>query len=336
MKNSLTISVGLIFLVSTAATSAQAQMGSFGGPPINYMTAEVNDPVAELSAKLESGELKLEYDEKLGYLKSVLRALDVPVTSQTLVFSKTSLQLSRISPRRPRAVYFNDDVYVGFCQQGDVLEFASTDAQQGAIFYTLKQTSEEPPKIVRDRGVCLSCHSSSRTQDVPGYLVRSVFADFSGRPVYGNGTFTTDHTSPFKERWGGWYVTGKHGDMQHMGNVIFKESEGELDREAGANLESLDSIVSTDSYLSGHSDIVALMVMEHQTQMHNAIAAANYETRRAIYQSNQMNELLDREPGHLSESAERRLNKSAERVLSYLLMCDEFPLECQDFWDEWL
>ncbi len=316
-------------LASAVVRPTQAQMGSFGGPPINYMTAEVSDPVAELSAKLESGALKLDYDEKLGYLKSVLQALDVPVSSQTLVFSKTSLQLHRISPRSPRAVYFNDDVYVGFCQRGDVLEFASTDAQQGAIFYTLKQTRDEPPKIVRDQGVCLSCHSSSRTQDVPGYLVRSVYADFSGRPVYGNGTFTTDHTSPLKERWGGWYVTGKHGDMQHMGNVMFKESEGDLDRESGANLESLDSIVSTEPYLSGHSDIVALMVMEHQTQMHNAIAAANYETRRAIHQSHQMNELLGREPGHLSESAERRITRSAERVLSYLLMCDEFALESQ-------
>jgi hypothetical protein len=111
-----------------------------------------------------------------------------------------------------------------------------------------------------------------------------------------------------------------------MGNVLFKESEGKLDREAGANLESLDSIISTDAYLSDHSDIVALMVLEHQTQMHNAIAWANYETRRAIHQSNQMNELLDRERGFISESAERRINRSADRVLKYLLMCDEFAL----------
>lgn len=326
MKTTILI-VTCTLLLACSQSPAQAQLDSFGGPPINYMTAEVNDPVAKLSAQLESGQRKLEYEEKLGYLKSVLKALDIPVSSQTLVFSKTSLQLHRISPRHPRAVYFNDEVYVGYCQRGDVLEFASTDATQGAIFYTLKQTEEEKPKIVRDRGVCLSCHSSGRTQDVPGYLVRSVFADFSGRPVLGNGTFTTDHTSPFDQRWGGWYVTGKHGDMQHMGNVIFRESDGELDRTSGANLESLDEIVSTDAYLSKHSDIVALMVMEHQTQMHNSIAAANYETRRAIYQSNQMNELLDREPGHISESAQRRINRSADRVLSYLLMCDEFPLE---------
>lgn len=317
---------GCLIANGWGTTTGWAQRGSFGGPPINYMTTDVHDPVARLAVKLEAGEVTLDYDDQHGYLKSVLDALDVPVSSQTLVFSKTSLQLHRISPRTPRALYFNDDVYVGFCQRGDVLELAATDARQGATFYTLKQSADQPPKFVRDKGICLSCHSSSRTQDVPGYLVRSVFADFSGRPVFGEGTFTTDHTSPLQERWGGWYVTGKHGAAQHMGNVLFKESEGELDRESGANLQSLDSIVSTDAYLTGHSDIVALMVLEHQTQMHNAIAWANYETRRAIHQSNQMNELLDREPGYISESAERRINRSADRVLEYLLMCDEFPL----------
>ncbi len=220
--------LALIFL----APEASAQMGSFGGPPINYMTAEVNDPVAKLSAKLDAGEIELQYDDKHGYLASVLKALDIPTSSQTLVFSKTSLQLQRISPRRPRALYFNDDVYVGWCQRGDVLELAATDAKQGATFYSLKQTPDGSPKFVRDKGLCLSCHSSSRTQDVPGYLIRSVFADYSGQPVYGSGTFTTDQTSPLSERWGGWYVTGQHGRMRHMGNVIFKESVGELDRES--------------------------------------------------------------------------------------------------------
>ena len=326
--NTRLIATAAVLLVSLlTASSLPAQMGSFGGAPIHYMTAEVHDPVAKLARRLEAGEVELTYDEKTGYLRSVLEQLDVPVSSQTLVFSKTSLQLQRISPRRPRALYFNDDVYVGFCQRGDVLEFAATDAKQGATFYSLKQSPDSPPRFVRDKGLCLSCHASSRTQDVPGYLVRSVFADYTGRPVLGSGTYTTDHTSPFDERWGGWYVTGKHGRMRHMGNSIFKESEGELDRESGANLETLEEVVSTAPYLSPHSDIVALMVLEHQTQMHNAIAAANYETRRALHQSYQMNELLDREPGHISESADRRINRSADRVLQYLLMCDEFALQ---------
>lgn len=323
-------------------TLALAQ-GDYERPPIDYFNAEVNDPVALLARRLESGETTLQYDPQFGYLKSVLDELDVPVSSQVLVFSKTSLQLRRISPRIPRALYFNDDVYVGFCQRGDVLEFASTDPRQGATFYTLAQAAPGPageadafssehsdapeiPRFVRDRGGCLSCHASSRTQNVPGYLVRSVFADAAGRPKLGSGSFTTDHTSEFKDRWGGWYVSGSHGSMRHMGNTICRTDEIDFDRNLGANDVDLSDNFRTDRYLTPHSDIVALMVLEHQTQMHNAIAAANYETRQALHQSYQMNELLDRPAGHISDSAKRRISSSADRVLRYLLFCDEFQL----------
>ncbi len=303
-----------------------AQQDGFERPPIDYMNTEVHDPVAVLAAKLQAGEVSLDYDKTFGYLKSVLNALDVPINSQTLVFSKTSLQLQRISPRRPRSLYFNDDVYVGYCQQGDVLEFAATDAKQGATFYTLEQVDDGKPKMVRDRGVCLSCHASNRTQNVPGYLVRSVFTDVTGQPKLGSKTFTTDHTSDIKDRWGGWYVTGEHGTMRHMGNTLCTSGEEKFDREAGANELDLAQRFRGDTYLSTQSDIVALMVLEHQTQMHNAIAAANYETRQAIHQSYQMNELLQRPKDHLSDSAKRRISSSTDRVLKYLLMCGEFQL----------
>jgi hypothetical protein len=305
---------------------ASAQVSGYARAPIDYMNTEVHDPVAQLARKIEAGETTLSYDTKFGYLKSVLKALDVPISSQTLVFSKTSLQLRRISPSRPRSLYFNDDVYVGYCQQGDVLEFAATDAKQGATFYTLEQSATGTPVFVRDKGVCLSCHASSRTQNVPGYLVRSVFADAAGRPKLGSGTFTTDQTSDFRDRWGGWYVTGTHGSMRHMGNTIGKGDEHAFDREPGANEDDLTDYFRTETYLTPHSDIVALMVLEHQMQMHNALAAANYETRQAIHQSCQMNELLERPQGHVSDSAKRRIAKSAERVLKHLLMCDEYQL----------
>lgn len=320
----LTLVVTAAFLCAPAG--ANAQRDDYDGAPINYMTTEVNDPVAKLARRVETGKVELPYDETQGYLPAVLKALDVPVSSQTLVFSKTSMQRSRISPHRPRAIYFNDDVYVGFVQNGGVIEFAATDAKQGATFYTLEQSSDTKPHFIRDRGQCLTCHSSSRTQNVPGYLIRSVFPNASGMPEFGSGTFTTDHTSPLKERWGGWYVTGTHGDMRHMGNAIFNKREDELDRETHANLKALGELISTDPYPTPHSDIVALMVMEHQTQMHNAIAWANYETRRALHQSEIMNEALDRAEGYLSESSQRRIDRAADRVLKYLLMCDEFSL----------
>ena len=316
--------LSLVLLCSVTFT-VHAQV-EFERPPINYLDAEVNDPIAKLSAKIASGEVQLQYEPGFGYLKSVLSALDIPVSSQTLVFSRTSLQLQRISPRTPRSLYFNDQVYVGFCQRGDVLEFAATDATQGATFYTLEQKEVDQPRFVRDRGSCLTCHASSRTQHVPGYLVRSVFADASGRPKFGSGTFNTTHRSKFEERWGGWYVSGTHGEMRHMGNVICKGDESTFDREAGANDIDLTDNFKTATYLTPHSDIVALMVLEHQGQMHNAIAAANYETRAALHQSDTMNKLLDRPEGFVSDSAERRIVRSADRVLEYLLFCDEYQL----------
>lgn len=322
-KTVMLIAIALTFAV---AAPSFAQRDDYSGAPIHYASADVHDPVAKLSRRIEKGEVQLKYERPHGYLKSVLAELRVPVESQVLVFSKTSMQQRRISPRRPRAIYFSDDVYVGYCQYGDVLEFAATDARQGASFYTLRQTSDEKPALVRDRGQCLLCHSSSRTQDVPGYLIRSVFATASGQPEFGSGTFNIDHTSPLKDRWGGWYVTGTHGDMRHMGNAIYNRYDRKLDREKHANRKTLEGLVTTSPYLSPHSDIVALMVLEHQAQTHNALAWANYETRRAVHQSEVMNEALERPSGFLSDSAERRIQRATDRVLQYLLMCDEFPL----------
>lgn len=325
MSPAARILIAVLALAVLVTDHANAQ-DDYERPPIDYLNTDVHDPVAVLAERIAAGDIKLDHDEKFGYLKSVLAALDIPVSSQTLVFSKTSLQLHRISPRLPRSLFFNDDVYVGYCQRGDVLEFAATDAKQGATFYTLSQDADDEPKFIRDRGGCLSCHASSRTQNVPGYLVRSVFADGAGRPKLGSGSFTTDMTSDFHDRWGGWYVTGKHGSMRHMGNTLCIDQEHEFDREAGANLDDLSPKFRTENYLSPHSDIVALMVLEHQTQMHNAIAAANYETRMALDQSFQMNKLLGRPEGHISESAARRIAAVTDNVVRHLVMCEEFEL----------
>lgn len=326
-KGNVVASALVLGLTLLLTSGLRAQSVAFEQPPIDYLNAPVHDAVAVLAKQVESGKKTLVFDDQHGYLASVLEALDVPVSSQALVFSRTSLQLNRISPRRPRAVYFSDDVYVGWCQRGDVLELAATDPQQGAIFYTLEQIAQERPRFVRDRGQCLTCHASSRTQDVPGYLVRSVVVDAIGNPLLRGGSYTTDNTSPFEQRWGGWYVTGTHGDMRHMGNVFSRERREpvELDLESGANVTDLSPLVRTDPYLTDDSDLIALLVLEHQTQMHNAIAAANYETRLALAQSYQMNELLERPKGHISDIAQRRISAAADRVVERLLMKDDVP-----------
>jgi hypothetical protein len=106
----------------------------FADPPINYRSQDLADPIAKLQKRLDSGETVLHYEQQYGYLKSVLRALRVPVSSQALVFSKTSFQFPEITPVTPRALYYNDDVYVGRVHSGKFLEFVSFDPMQGAIF----------------------------------------------------------------------------------------------------------------------------------------------------------------------------------------------------------
>ncbi|MBX3442506.1 MAG: hypothetical protein KF774_08860 [Planctomyces sp.] len=300
----------------------------FESEPIQYDAAPVEDRVARLQDRLERGEARLEHASDRGWLDSVLRELDVPASSQALVFSKTSLQLRKISRTRPRALYFNDDTYVGYCQQGDVLELAAIDPQQGLIFYTLDQQPAETPRFVRDKGHCLSCHATARTQGVPGALVRSVFADRDGTPLLGAATFTTDDCSPFSERWGGWYVTGTHGDMRHMGNVTSPDRKApeEIDREQGANRSDLSPLFDVGHYPTPHSDIVALLVLEHQTQMQNAFTAANYEARHAAWYDGIMNDALDRPDDFQSETTGRRIASASEKIVRGLLFSGEFAL----------
>ncbi len=296
--------------------------------PINYGKEVTSDRIAKLAESLDSGQVRLEFDAQHGWLPSMLKQLDVPVESQVLVFSKTSFQLHKIGPSTPRAIYFNDDVYVGWCRNGDVVELGATDAHQGAIFYTLDQDGQRPPKILRDQGQCLACHATNRTQGVPGYLVRSVFADLSGRPRGGTRTFVTDHNSPFDERWGGWYVSGLHGAMRHMGNVRAQDrlQPEDINRDEGANVKSLDKLIDTEPYLSPHSDLVALMVLEHQTQMHNLIARANYEARTAEFYDRGINEALGRPLETVSESTQRRIASVGEALVRYMLFADEAKL----------
>src|SRR5688572_27007065 len=134
----------IIVVALWATASAGAYDAVYERPPINYPTAQMDDPVARLARRIASGEVRLAYDAKTGYLPALLKELRVPVSSQTLVFSKTSFQRELIGPDRPRALYFNDDVYVGYVKGGDVIEITSTDPNNGPVFYTVSQKEAGP------------------------------------------------------------------------------------------------------------------------------------------------------------------------------------------------
>ena len=298
------------------------------GDPINYSSATPHNAVERLQERLEQGQARLTYEEGNGYLRSLLRQLEVPVSSQMLVFSKTSLQRQRINPRTPRAIYFGDDAYVGYCQKGDLVEVTAVDPQLGAVFYSLNQKNTTKPQFQRQTDNCLICHASSFNQGYPGHLARSVFADGMGLPILASGTYRIDHTSPLRQRWGGWYVSGSSGKQTHLGNLIVRGNPRpeEIDNSANVNVANLDRYFRTEPYLTPHSDIVALMVMEHQTEMHNRLARANFQTRLALHDEAEFNKALGRPSDYRSESTLRRIKNAGEPVVQYMLFGEEAQL----------
>lgn len=307
------------------ATAAATDQPAYDSPPINYSKATPADPIASLQTRIASGKTALAHDADHGYLKAVLAALDIPASSQTLVFSKTSFQRHKINPRAPRALYFNDDVYIGWVRGGDVVEVSSVDPQLGAIFYTLSQKPVEAPRFVRHTDTCLQCHDSTgQTLGVPGHIVRSVYPGEDGMPHFQMGTFRTTFRSPFAERWGGWYVTGDAGPMRHLGNVTFSD---EANPEPKAfPVKDLSPLARIEAYLSNTSDITALLVLEHQALVHNLITRANHQTRIAVLQSEEINKLSGTPGGPLTEGARSRIRANAEPLVEALLFSGEAPL----------
>lgn len=314
-------------LVLSSAPLGMAQ-DRYEEAPINYSSTPASNVVSALQESIEANTASLSHEEDFGYLRSVLAALKVPVESQVLVYSKTSLQQQYISPETPRAIYFNDDVYIGTVPNGAVIEVSVADPNLGAVFYALSQESDARPAFSRKQDDCLQCHGSTLTDGVPGHMVRSVFTDANGFPILKAGSRVTTQLSPMEERWGGWYVTGTHGAARHMGNVLATETDNDalLDREAGANRTSLDPRVDPGKYLAPHSDIVALMVLEHQTRMHNLMTQVNFETRIALKDQAIMDEMLERPADTLSESTQRRIANVANKLVDYMLFVKEAPL----------
>jgi len=302
--------VGLAWFASVVLVSAQKIHPALirNHPAIAYATAPVSDPVALLNQRLKRGEVTLEKNEQSGYLPSVLSALGVSVDSQVLVFSKTSFQAPRINPTNPRAIYFNDSVAVGWVRGGPVLEFVAQDAKQGSIFYTFEQSPSGIPQFERN-DTCVMCHVSDATQYVPGLFVGSVFPSVNGTTMYGP-AYTTDHRSPFELRWGGWFVTGTHQATRHMGNAVATDPTdlGAMITPESVHTTSLNGRFDMTGYLSPYSDIVALMVLEHQAQMLNLVTRVGWESRVG------------------ADVSQRTFGAAVEEFVDYLLFVDESPI----------
>ncbi len=283
----------------------------YDDPPIGYSAATATDPIAKLQARLDAKEVKLKFDDEFGWLPALLEALNVPKSSQTLVFSKTSLQRQEITPQNPRAIYFNDDVYLGYIPGAPLMEVSAADPKLGGVFYSIEQMPSRKPKFTRESD-CLRCHASPRSMGIPGHVLRSIGTDTNGEIDPQSEFSAIDHCTPISERWAGWFVTGQHGSQAHRGNLVGPKAFAIFEEEPlyRANLRGLGEFFDEKKYLERGSDIVALMVLEHQAHMHNYIARLNYETQQMVSTY-----------GHI-----RYLKNQVNAFLRYLLFTEEAPI----------
>jgi hypothetical protein len=289
--------------VSVAVAIAQRQGAfdqSINHPAIRYNTTDATTVVEALNRKLADKSATLVFDEKSGYLKSVLELLRIPVESQVLVYTQTSLQAQHITITNPRAIYFNDHVSVGYVRGGGLLEIVAQDPVLGSVFYVVHQEPSALPTIGRE-SQCLRCHLSWDTLGVPGQTILSTFPR-KDKDDYANG-FTVDHYRPIEDRWGGWYVTGKRVPPKHAGNLpLFMPRRVDTPPPARVSLEGQFDL---SGYPAPYSDIVALMVMEHQAHLFNLFTRATWESRVGVA---------------------ARIEEAADAITDYMLFVDEAPI----------
>lgn len=316
---------GLLLATSGRAVAADA----FEEPPIRYSARTPRDRVAALQARIARGEWRPTGDAP-AQLAALLRELDVPISSQLLVFSRTSLQRTRIRPDHPRAIYFNDSCYVGWVP-GGLIEVTAIDPELGPVFYAFSPAAAARGRPAFEREAdCLRCHGGTFVRDVPAVFARSVFPAADGEPLLRQGTVVVDYRTPFAERWGGWYVTGRHGLALHRGNQTAREEGDALvfDPAAGANVTDLAGRLDLSAYPVRTSDIVALLVFEHQLAVQNAITRAGFATRRMIdYQRNLQRAFHEPESDEPSYDSVRSVVSGAAReVVDALLAHGEATL----------
>lgn len=262
-------------------------------PLIGYAEKPTHNAVARLQERLDRGEVKLEFVPGRGYLDSLLKALAIDPSSQTLVYSKTSLQIDLIKAATPRAIYFDDTTYVAWIPETDILEMTTMDSAVGPVFYTLPNRDPTSTHLDRETSRCLTCHDtfSMMGGGVPRFLFMSSPVTLGGEPLTDEISKETTDATPLRERWGGWYVTGVPSSTPHLGNLQVKgltQPAQTLDslKVTGHTIDKLDAVFDTKPYLTDHSDVVALLVFEHQVYIENLITRANYKARTLVARQN--------------------------------------------------
>ena len=322
----------LLGLTGSLTSAARAQqVEPFEEPPISYSATQTNDRATAINAAFRSRADEIRSLPAKKRLQWLLDELGIPVESQLFVFSKTSLQRDLINPETPRVLYFSDEAYVGWSVTGS-FEISVFDAKLGTTFYLLDQHAAKDEPLLERSGDCLLCHS--RHEHTPSLRTRSVFPDANGEPLSGSGGSNIAPSTPLAERWGGWYVTGTKAPFEHRGNLTGRKVDDFEGPSAlpTRNLTSLEGVVDTRRYLLKTSDVLPLLMHDHQVHVHNVLSTANQDARIALHRWPAMREILglpkDAPP---QGSCLVVFDSQAEKILDALLCRDEAAWPAEGF-----
>lgn len=295
---------------SFSPLSAQTY-SDFDLPPFSYWEKTPRDPFTKLKERLESGQTKLDHSSPRAYLLSLLAALNVPVSSQSMVISATSLQSRLINPTNPRAIYFNEETYVGYVPGGR-MEIASMDPELGAIFYIFDPPST-PAQPVFDRSRrCMGCHADTYSNHMPGLMIESIVPNMQGGSLNAFRRDQSGHTIPLDQRFAGWHLTGAPTLTGSSANLVGEPGKNGLTYRARQPGELFD----INQFPLPTSDILPQMLHEHQVGFVNRVLEASYRVKLALHQGN----------GRLDALGETMLDQQADLLAQYLLFKDEAAL----------
>lgn len=327
-----TLFKGLVLLPFLMLSPSWAQFwNDFEEPPHHYLSHDLKDPVSSFLAKLNRGEIAVNEANGKPLLTRLLKEFEIPKSSQVLVFTKTSLQRDQVSAQNPRALYFNEDVYLGW-MPGARIEVASIEPTVGPIFYLQRPLDRSKDRLFRRNRGCLGCHAGSATNFIPGLLGQSTYPTLSGRSVGVVRTFErVGHDIPYQERWGGWMVTGLGLErLPHMANAIATRTPGgghQLERKTeGAKAQDLDVFFPHTTHLVPGSDFLAMLAHDHQISAHYYMNVAQYKLRQALFDNQMAQDSGNETFALMKRSSKKDIDESIGWLLRYFLFANEAPL----------
>jgi hypothetical protein len=346
MKSLTRLGIGVIASVLIAHTTQAQSLASSEYELIGYDNVAVDNRVAVLAEQLQQGTAKLNVSSQRGYFDSLLAALNIDPHSQVLVFSKTSLQYQLIDASTPRAIYFNDDTYIGWVQGSNIVEVMTLDAKLGMVFYVFNNATRdvigdsardaangEPNAFERQQQRCLVCHDSNGAASggIPMLLARSGIYNLRDINLLDlSGIDNTNDKTPLAKRWGGWYVSGLHGSQTHVGNMRVQGPEQlpALDTLLRGNLPTLagQGLFDTTPYPTNTSDIVALMILEHQLTVVNQLTYVKFKAPAVLSRTKITDVSHTTHWADLPERGQRALTHMLDALVNALLFVDAVPL----------